>query len=194
MAGGGSYLYVNVTEGTLMLPRHDGTGSRLVRPGEGFYGPAFYERYVLQGLLARQNAEIITVYGIVQETDLVPNDGSYVPYIESIWSTATLLPFRFQRGVEWSSGSQSYVITDTSCKGLAKYQLSFALAARPTDPVSVTYYFYTATVNPMIVTHKIQQTEALGTVWSYPNLEDLPTNWYRLPPQDQVSKLMQTSP
>ena len=192
MSSGGPYLYVNVTEGTVKLPRHDGTGVREVRPGEGFYGPAFYDRYVLQCILARQFAEIVTMYGIVQEADMIPRTDLYAGTYQASFQSYVLPPWRFQRAATTTApyyGSQT-----TSCLGLPKYQLSFPLAAKSTDPVSITYFFYASSTNPTIATHKIQQTEVMGSNWTYPSFEPLTSTFYTLPPQDQVAKLMQHAP
>ena len=190
MAGAGPYLYVNVTEATLTIPRHDQTGSRVVRPGEGFYGPAFYDRFVLQGILARQHAELVTVYGIVTEADLIPNDTAHAGYFNGIYWDCP--PWRFQRKAVEDAQNYNHSLT-VSALGQVKYSISFALTAQADDPMSITYYFYTSAVNPLVPTFKIQRTEILGSNWSYPDLEDLPSNFYSLPPQDQHLILLRRS-
>ena len=192
MASGGPYLFTNVTEGTLTLPRHDGTGSRQVRPGEGFYGPSYYDRYVLQGLLARQHAEIVTVAGIVQEADMIPMSAPWAGSFDAKTQSYQLPPHRFQRKA--SSSDPYFGSSDIKCGGLTKYTLSFPLSARADDPVSVTYYFYTSSTAPTIPTFKIQKTEVLSENWTYPTWAPLPSNFYDLAPQDQYRALLKIAP
>ena len=186
MPSGGSYTFVNITSETINLPRHDQTGMRRVRPGEGFNGPAYYERFVAKGLLARTSAETATVQIVINELDLIPRSGIYAGTTNG--SYYELPPWRFQRKA--TSVSPYYGSETESCLGKPKARISFDLNAKPDDTMMVTYFFYTSSINPSVPTFEISRPEVLSTNWQYPTWAPLPNDFYTLSPQQQYEALI----
>lgn len=187
---GGPYLFINPNAGEVKIPRHDGTGIRIVRGGEGFYGPAFYDKYVSAGMLARVNAEIATVVIPVYPQDLTP-PGTTAIQVGNTW---VLPPHRYQRGLDEAlavTPTADEVVTN-SCVGLPKVRLSFSYDSTDADAVHVTYYFYTSSVVPATATHVIEKTQIIDAGWTPPRWGELPSDFYDLGARDQVEKLLET--
>lgn len=184
---GGPYQYFNVTDGTITIPRHDGSGVRTVRGGESFYGPAFYDRFVRSGLLARTSAEVATVVVPVYPQDLIPA-GTAAIESDGTWS---LPPHRYQRGLdELTVPPVADSVVTNSCVGLPKIRLSFAADSSSDDTVHATYYFYASSLNPRLATHVVEVTQVLGSGWAPPRWAGLPSGFYALGPHDQAARVM----
>lgn len=169
-------IYFNATDGELELPSQAGDAPKMLAVGEGFYGGPYYERFVLQGLLAKMNGEICFHRRYVELAQIAP-DKAIEP---------TSVPFRYKSATHTGD-------TGATCLNHLLYTLAFPYGAATDDPVSVTYYFYCvleAAYNP---SHVVTRIERLGVGWGFPTWADLPANFWSLSPQAQTTELLKTA-
>lgn len=166
--------YFNAIESTIELPIPGGLGVRKLSPGQSFYGPAYYDRFMQQGLLAKAQASRGSTRGYVSSTDVGAANATVSD------STA---PYRYKKNNTTGLSSQNQL----------KFVMYMGLDTEVGDNVLVLYYFYCYHAAPNMPSHVIPRYEPLVTGWSFPTWAALPSNFYSLDPIEQMSALMQTA-
>lgn len=164
-------FYYNATDSPLDLPTPKNQGTRIVGVGEGFFGPNFYEQFVLKGLLARTTWASAIQRVFVSVDDFVQSDGN------------TTIPSRYKTNDVSTPGANS-------SNGKLKYTLHYSMDAGIQDPVHITYYFYTDRNNATQPTHIISRVGVLENDWRFPQWADLPSDFYDLAPLAQKEALL----
>lgn len=165
-------FFFNVTTSPMELPRPNGQGTRIIGPGEGFYGPAYYNQYVLSGQLAKANWGSFEHNVFVSATDL----------IDTTASQSATIPYRYKNN-----------IADTiSSIGQRKFSIRCAYDARPEDPALITYYFYTDLSRPTEPSFVISRVGVVTNDWRFPTWAKLPDDFYSLDPLKQRDALLRT--
>jgi len=160
-------FYYNATDSPLELPTPKSQGTRIIGVGEGFFGPNFYDQFVLKGLLARTTWGGAIHRTFVSTTDITTADSSP------------------------SAPSRYKVNTGTNTSvGKVKFTLHYSTDATSQDPVHITYYFYTDRNNATGPTHIISLVGVLENDWRFPTWADLPDDFYDLSPLDQKLALL----
>jgi hypothetical protein len=164
-------IYFNALETPVTLPMPGNQGTRLIASGESFYGPAFYDKFVTQGLLAKVSGEFAMHKGFVGTSDIEAN--SNVPDSQA--------PHRYK-----TNSSPSTIKSE----GETKYVVHYNADTQVGDPVLVTYYFYTNRVTANKPTHSVSRYEVLTANWVPPSWAPLPVNFYSLNPVEQRNALL----
>lgn len=168
--------YFNALEGTIQLPVPGGLGVRTLAPGQSFYGPSgYYDKFIMQGMLAKVSSTTGTIRGFVAATDQSNDPNS---------------------SLADSSGAARY--KSNAAGGLdslrnIKYQMHLSIDTKPGDNVMVLYYFYTLYSSASTASHVIPRYEPMIPGWSFPTWAPLPSNFYSLGPVEQMTALMQTA-
>lgn len=165
-------FYYNATDSPLELPTPKNQGTRIIGVGEGFFGPNFYDQFVLKGLLARTTWGGAIHRTFVSEDDFSSADTS--PSAPSRYKTNSLTP---------SPG-------DNSSIGKLKFTIHYSVEAKAQDPVHITYYFYTDKNNATSPTHIISLVGVLENDWRFPTWADLPDDFYDSSPLAQKVALL----
>jgi hypothetical protein len=165
-------FYYNATDSPLELPTPKNQGTRIIGVGEGFFGPGFYNQFVLKGLLARTTWGGAIHRAFVSESDFTLADIN--PSAPSRYKTDSLTP---------TPGTNSSI-------GKLKFTIHYSIEASAQDPVHITYYFYTDKNNPSSSTHIISLVGVLENDWRFPTWADLPNDFYDLSPLAQKVALL----
>jgi hypothetical protein len=164
--------YYNATDSPLELPTPKNQGTRIIGVGESFFGPNFYDQFVLKGLLARTTWGGTIQRVFVSTQDFTAADVS--PSAPSRYKTNALNP---------PPGSNSSI-------GKIKFTLHYSTEATSQDPVHITYYFYCDKNNATTHTHAISLVGVLENDWRFPTWADLPDDFYNLSPIAQKEALL----
>jgi hypothetical protein len=163
--------YVNVTGGVLTLPVPGQNASKVVGPGESFVGPAFYDRWVSQGLLAKFRTSICSSRHYVSPDDVAPSEANAVDSIGA---------YRYKRNSDTASTSS----------GQTKALLFFDREIQTGENMMIMYFFYTFRNTPNAPSHTAQVYEQFTGCWTFPNWAALPSNFYELNPKAQIEALL----
>jgi hypothetical protein len=159
--------YFNATTSSLELPTPGRTGTRTIGVGEGFYGSAYYEKFVQQGLLARIEFGMALHKIYVDADDVAPSE-----------ATTEIPPYRYKK-----NGS-------ITCEGQLKFTMAYSIDAAPEDPMLVTYYFYTDFNNASKPTHILSRVGVISNDWQFPDWAQLPDDFHDLDPLGQRDALL----